>query len=295
MEILEHLNIKIDSINNYIEKYIVDNNSYQTRIFDAMKYSIFAGGKRLRPILILSSYDLLGGEDTNSIMPFACAMEMIHTYSLIHDDLPAMDDDDYRRGKLTNHKVFGEDMAILAGDGLLNSAFETMISGAIENKNPNALKAMKVIAESAGVYGMVAGQVVDLESEHKKIDKETLLFIHQNKTAALLQASLKAGAILAGANSAQVELMDLAGYNLGMAFQIQDDILDVIGDEKRLGKAINSDAKNQKSTFVSLYGLEKSKVYVENYSKEAEQIFASFGENGDFLVKLTRHLVKRNF
>lgn len=295
MSLNDKIDSKISRINDYLNQYIYDNESYQTKIFDAMKYSVFAGGKRLRPILMMLSYELLAGKAVDTIMPFACALEMIHTYSLIHDDLPAMDDDDYRRGKLTNHKVFGEDMAILAGDGLLNLAYETMINGAIASQNPNALKAMQVIARASGVYGMVAGQVVDLESEHKRVDKQTLEFIHQNKTAALLQAPLMAGAILAAATHEQVSLLERAGYSLGMAFQIQDDILDVIGDEQTLGKATNSDIKNEKSTFVSLYGLEHSKKCVQNYSKQAEEIFESFGDSGAFLVELTKDLVKRNY
>ncbi len=227
-------------------------------------------------------------------MPFAAALEMIHTYSLIHDDLPAMDNDDYRRGKLTNHKVFGEGMAILAGDALLNTAFETMIKGSIDNEILG-IKAMKVIAEASGVNGMIGGQVVDLESEHKQISAEVLNYIHKNKTAKLIQASLQAGAILTGAENKQIELMEKAGYKLGIAFQIQDDILDVIGNEKELGKPINSDLKNEKVTFVTMYGLEKSKEIVKKYSQETCEIFEMLGENGHFLKKLSQYLIDRKF
>lgn len=291
---METLKDKIEIIDNYLKEYIKNDNSYQNSIFEAMEYSIFAGGKRLRPMLLLGSYEAVGGTNIHDIMPFACAIEMIHTYSLIHDDLPSMDNDDYRRGKLTNHKVYGDGTAILAGDGLLNLAFETMINKTLENKNMNGLEAMQIIAHASGVYGMIGGQIVDLESEHKHIDKETLSYIHKNKTAVMIQAPLKAGAILAGADFGIVESLNYAGYKLGMAFQIQDDILDVIGDEKKLGKPINSDSKNEKSTFVSLYGIEKSKLCVEQYLDETKQIFRQFGTNGDFLVYLTDYLVSRN-
>lgn len=290
-EILEK---KIMVINQYLDKYIENSDGYQKEIFKAMRYSVFAGGKRLRPILLMGAYEAFGGKDLQKVMPFAAALEMIHTYSLIHDDLPAMDNDDYRRGKLTNHKVFGEGMAILAGDALLNTAFETMIKGSIYNEILG-IKAMKVIAEASGVNGMIGGQVVDLESEHKQISAEVLNYIHENKTARLIQAPLQAGAILAGVEDKYIELMEKAGYKLGIAFQIQDDILDVIGNEKELGKPIKSDLKNEKVTFVTMYGLEKSKEIVKKYSNETCKIFEMLGENGDFLKKLSQYLIDRKF
>lgn len=293
---MEYLNQKVSIINDYLNKYIADSNDYQQLIFDSMKYSIFAGGKRLRPILMICSYETILNkqnlEDISKVIPFACAIEMIHTYSLIHDDLPAMDNDDYRRGKLTNHKVYGEGIAILAGDSLLNLAFETMINSSLDNPI-NGLKAMKVIANASGVYGMIGGQVVDLQSENKQIDKATLNYIHKNKTAALIEVSLEAGAILADASPNQIELLKNAGYKLGIAFQIQDDILDIIGSQHKLGKSTNSDLKNQKSTFVSLYGLEQSKLYVKKYSDEAIEIFNQFGDGGRILIDLTNYLVSR--
>lgn len=291
MDILDN---KVNIIEHYLHEYISDTNSYRNLIFNAMKYSIFAGGKRLRPILMIGAYEAVGGNNIKDIMPFACAVEMIHTYSLIHDDLPAMDNDDYRRGKLTNHKVYGEAIAILAGDGLLNLAFETMIKSALDNNKTLGLEAMQIISKSAGIYGMIGGQAVDFEFEQKQIDKDTLNYIHENKTAAMIQAPLKAGAVLADASNEQIKLLDKAGYKLGMAFQIQDDILDIIGNEKELGKAVNSDLKNKKSTFVSLYGLEQAKLYEKQYSDEAKEIFKQFTEKGDFLVELTEYLVDRS-
>jgi len=283
---------KINTINQYLDKFVGVSQQYQETIFEAMRYSLFAGGKRLRPILMIGAYEAFDGKDTEQIMPFACAMEMIHTYSLIHDDLPAMDNDDYRRGKPTNHKVFGEGMAVLAGDALLNTAFEVMINGCTGNEL-TGIKAMKVIAQAAGVNGMIGGQVVDLESEHKQISPEILDYIHENKTAKLIQASLQAGAIVAQADEAKINLMKKAGYRLGVAFQIQDDILDVIGDIKELGKPIKSDIKNEKSTFVNMYGLEKSKQIVKKYSKEACDIFETLGKKGEFLNQLSQHLIDR--
>lgn len=291
MDILDN---KVNIIEHYLHEYISDTNSYRNLIFNAMKYSIFAGGKRLRPILMIGAYEAVGGNNIKDIMPFACAVEMIHTYSLIHDDLPAMDNDNYRRGKLTNHKVYGEAIAILAGDGLLNLAFETMIKSALDNNKTLGLEAMQIISKSAGIYGMIGGQAVDFEFEQKQIDKDTLNYIHENKTAAMIQAPLKAGAVLADASNEQIKLLDKAGYKLGMAFQIQDDILDIIGNEKELGKAVNSDLKNKKSTFVSLYGLEQAKLYEKQYSDEAKEIFKQFTEKGDFLVELTEYLVDRS-
>ncbi len=284
---MDFINEKINIVDDYLKKYMHNIN------FEPMHYSLFADGKRLRPILMIGAYELFDGNNINNIMPFACAIEMIHTYSLIHDDLPAMDNDDYRRGKLTNHKVYGEGMAILAGDALLNLAFEIMIGETIHNKNIKGLEAMQAIAYASGIFGMIGGQVKDLESENKQIDKSTLDFIHENKTAKMIQASLKVGAILASGTKEQIQNLSIAGYNLGMAFQIQDDILDITGDENYLGKPINSDLKNEKSTFVSLYGLSEAKLYVEKYSNEAKRIFKQFGASAKFLLELTEYLVTR--
>lgn len=282
---------KIDFINQHLENYLPKDGTYQKIIFESMRYSIFAGGKRLRPILMMGAYETLGGKNIDSIMPFVCAIEMIHTYSLIHDDLPAMDNDDYRRGKLTNHKVYGDGIAILTGDALLNYAYEIMLKAA---NNENDLKSIRIISQAAGIYGMIGGQVVDLESEHKHIDEDTILFIQKNKTAALIQAPLKVGAILADADEKTQNLFDEAGYNLGIAFQIQDDILDIVGNQKTLGKATKSDLKNEKATFVSIYGLEKAKLLQKQYSNKAIKIFSLFNDNSNFLVELTKYLIDRN-
>lgn len=289
---MENLNEKINFINQHLESYLPKEETYQKLIFEAMRYSVFAGGKRLRPILMMGAYEAIGGKDIKSIMPFACAIEMIHTYSLIHDDLPAMDNDDYRRGKLTNHKVFGDGIAILAGDALLNFAYELMLKSTIDTDL--ILKSMKTIAHASGVYGMIGGQVVDLESEHKSIDKDTLLYIQQNKTAALIQAPLKVGAIIANADEKTQNLFEEAGYNLGIAFQIQDDILDITGDEANLGKSTKSDLKNEKATFVSVYGLEEAISLQKKYSNKAIEIFSLFNDSSNFLVELTRYLIYRN-
>ena len=265
---------------------------YPSEIFEAMRYSVFAGGKRLRPILLLSACEALGGESEKAV-DFACAIEMIHTYSLIHDDLPAMDNDDYRRGRLTSHKKFGEATAILAGDGLLHHAFEVMANACVKDCNMQTVKAMQAIAHSAGVYGMLSGQVVDVLSEGKEIDEKTMYFIHKNKTAAMLQGALKAGAILAGATQKQIEIMEQAGEKIGVAFQIADDILDITSTLEELGKPVHSDEKNEKNTYVTMYGIEKSQQMVETLSQEAISLFQTLGEKADFLIELTKYLIDR--
>ena len=217
---------KAMEIEFYLQKALPEKQTYPSALFEAMRYSLFAGGKRLRPVLLLCACEMIGGEKEKAI-PFACAIEMIHTYSLIHDDLPAMDNDDYRRGKLTSHKKFGEDMAILAGDALLHHAFETMTQACVKDCSVATIKAMHAIAHGAGVYGMLSGQVVDVLSQGNAIDEKTMYFIHKNKTAAMLQAALKAGVLLGGATEQQAKIMEEAGEKIGVAFQIADDILDV--------------------------------------------------------------------
>ncbi len=291
MNCKEVLNIKAKEIDGYLEQYLPKQKEYPSEIFEAMRYSIFAGGKRLRPVLLLSTCEMLGGNSKEAI-PFACAIEMIHTYSLIHDDLPAMDNDDYRRGKLTSHKKFGEALAILAGDGLLHHAMEIMANACVENCSEKTVKAMQAIAQGAGVYGMLSGQVVDVLSEGKEIDEKTMYFIHKNKTAAMLQGALKAGAILAGATKQQVEMMEQAGEKLGVAFQIADDVLDITSSLEELGKPVHSDEKNEKNTYVTIYGIEKSKEMIQNLSQEAICIFKTFSK-GTFLAELTQYLIDR--
>lgn len=251
-----------------LKNYLPKNPSFQKTIYDAMEYSVMAGGKRLRPMMMYQAYKMFGGEDKELIEPFMAAIEMIHTYSLVHDDLPAMDNDTYRRGRKTTHVVYGEDMGILAGDALLNFAYETAIKGASAAKAAkNAINALGILSKKAGITGMVGGQVVDVELTGKKLDEERLDFIFKLKTGALLEASLMVGAALAGADEKYIGLMEQAGLNIGMAFQIQDDILDVTSTTEELGKPVHSDEKNDKTTYVSLYGLEKSHEDVEKYSK----------------------------
>lgn len=283
---------KAKQIDKYLEQYLPSEKEYPSIIFEAMRYSVFAGGKRLRPVLLLSACETLGG-DTEKAIPFACAIEMIHSYSLIHDDLPAMDNDDYRRGMLTNHKKFGEDIAILAGDGLLHHAFEIMSDACVKYCSEKTVKAMQAIAHGAGVFGMLSGQVADVISEGKQIDEKTMYFIHKNKTAAMLQGALKAGTLLAGGTEQQIKLMEQAGEKIGVAFQIADDILDVTSTFQELGKPVHSDEKNEKNTFVTMYGIEASQKMVQTLSEEAIAIFQTFGEKADFLIELTQYLMKR--
>ncbi len=295
MNYKEALEQKIKLINHYLDKLFNSIPDSQAKIiYDAMAYSIFAGGKRLRPVLMLSAFEAVGGEG-EIIYPFACAIEMIHTYSLIHDDLPAMDNDDLRRGKPTNHKVYGEGMAILAGDALLNKAYELMIKASLTCSGREALEAMDIIATCAGTEGMIGGQVIDLLSEGRQVDMETLLFIHKNKTAAMIEASLKAGGILGKGTKEEIEALGQLGYCIGMAFQIQDDILDITGSQEKLGKAINSDIKNEKATFVSIVGLEASRKYVEKLTKQGISALEVFGEKAAFLAWLSYYLMTRTY
>lgn len=287
----EQLKEQIDFIDRYLDKYLTEKDNPQNIIYKAMRYSVFAGGKRLRPILMLNVCKMCGG-DIIDVIPFACAMEMIHTYSLIHDDLPAMDNDDLRRGLPTNHIKFGEATAILAGDALLNKAFET--AAEYGKDAPNAMRAMAVLAVSSGTEGMIGGQIVDMESEGKDIDIERLRYIHLLKTGAIIRSACVIGAVIAGACEEEINAVDEFASNLGVAFQIRDDILDVTGDEKSLGKPIGSDEKSEKNTYVKLFGLKKSEAMVEEYSKKALDALSVFGDKADFLIKLTGYLVNRN-
>lgn len=291
----EKLGNKKNEVEKYLKKYVKEDSTYKNIINNAMAYSVFAGGKRLRPILMLASNELVGGSE-EEVYPWACALELIHSYSLIHDDLPAMDNDDYRRGSLTNHKVYGEAVAILCGDGLLNLAYEIMISECIKDNSINKLKATKVIANSAGIEGMIGGQVVDIISEGKNIDQDTLNFINQNKTGELIKAAIVAGAMIGGANDKQIKLLSEYAHYLGLAFQIRDDILDVISTTDKLGKPVKSDAKNEKNNYVSINGVEKSKEYVEQLSKKAMECLDEFhSEKNKFLKEITAYLINREY
>ncbi len=268
--------------------------SFQKTIFEAMEYSLMAGGKRLRPIFIREAYRLFGGDEESVVEAFMAAMEMIHTYSLVHDDLPAMDDDDFHRGKLTTHKAFGEDMGILAGDALLNFAYETALKGVGQARNKeNALHALQILSEKAGVLGMVGGQVVDVEMTGKPLTEAQIDFIYRLKTGALLEASLMAGAVLAGATEEQVARMEKIGACIGMAFQIQDDILDVTSTTEELGKPVGSDEKNEKMTYVTIHGMERAKEMVEEYSGQALELLEQLPGENPFLNTLILELIHR--
>lgn len=272
--------------------YLTQNkNAYNNVIVESMRYSLFAGGKRLRPILLMAAADAVGGNGLKYIQ-LACGLEMIHTYSLIHDDLPAMDNDDYRRGKLTNHKVYGEGMAILAGDALLTAAFEVMLSQP-EVEPGVLLKVVHEISTAAGPHGMVGGQAVDLLSEGKTLDMATIKYMHQAKTGALFKAAIRAGAILAGGSALQVEKMTNYAECFGLAFQITDDILDVIGSQDKLGKPIGSDIRNQKATYVTLYSLDEAKQMARQAVEEAIESLSDFGAEADVLREFVRYLLMR--
>ncbi len=294
MEFKVVLKEKIDYIETLLNEYMPKEEGYQQTIMKAMNYSLKAGGKRLRPILTLESCKIVGGREEDAI-PFAVAIEMIHTYSLIHDDLPALDNDDLRRGKPTNHKVFGDGMATLAGDALLNYAYEIMLSSSIDKEDSNRyLKAINEIAKHAGIYGMIGGQVVDVESENKIIDKEKLDFIHLNKTAAMIVGCMRAGAIIGGATEEQLERVTKYGRNIGLSFQIVDDILDITGDEAKLGKPIGSDIENHKSTYPSLLGLEKSRQISRQLIEEGKSSIDGLSSEIDFLNQLGDYIISRD-
>ena len=296
MNISEEIAKRASDIENRIRCFLPEQYEYQKTIVDAMSYSVLAGGKRLRPMLMEASYQMFGGEGED-IDAFMAAIEMIHTYSLVHDDLPAMDNDLYRRGKKTTHAVYGEAMGILAGDALLNYAFETVAEALVKSGgNMRMAKAFAVLAKKAGIYGMIGGQVVDVESEKKgqQIDRDCLDFIYRLKTGALIEASLMIGAILAGASEEEVALMEAAGTKLGLAFQIQDDILDVTSTLEVLGKPIGSDEKNGKATYVAFEGIEKAQKEVERLSEEAVSILDGFKKDHTFLRELFLYLIHRD-
>lgn len=286
---------RVNEIEEILKKRLPLKEGKQKRIMDAMEYSLLAGGKRLRPMLMLETYRLFGGQ-SSVIEPFMAALEMIHTYSLVHDDLPAMDNDDYRRGRKTTHVVYGEGMGILAGDALLNYAFETAAS-AFDMEDAEAAKigkAIQILSGKAGIYGMIGGQVVDVLSTGQQVDGETLDFIYQLKTGALIECAMMIGAVLAGADSEQVHAVEQIAAKVGMAFQIQDDILDVTSTAEVLGKPIHSDEKNEKTTYVTWKGLEESKREVARLSEEAVEELRRFHPEDDFLETLLLSLIHRD-
>ena len=285
---------KIQDIERVLSKYLPQQSGFQKLIMEAMEYSLMAGGKRLRPMLMKETYALFGGTD-EVIEPFMAALEMIHTYSLVHDDLPAMDNDEYRRGRKTTHVVYGEAMGILAGDALLNYAFETAAKAfaMFPDKSLQIGKAMQVLAGKAGIYGMIGGQVVDVTSVGIPVSKDKLDFIYEMKTSALIECAMMIGAILAGAGDSDVKKVELIAKNVGLAFQIQDDILDITSTVEVLGKPVLSDEKNEKTTYVTLVGLENAKKYVKEISNEAIAILQEFEAKNPFLEELLRQLIHR--
>jgi geranylgeranyl diphosphate synthase type II len=294
MDIKAYLTKKRSVVDKTLEALVPRAKSYPPKVFEAMRYSLFAGGKRVRPILAIASAEALGAK-TAGILPVAGTLELIHTYSLIHDDLPVMDNDDFRRGRPTCHKVYGEAMAILAGDGLLNMAFEAL-------SDPRRLKAipagrlvaiMREISLASGVFGMVGGQVVDMESEGKDVDFPTLEYIHTHKTGALIRASVRVGALYAKASERRLKALTRYGEMVGLAFQIADDILDIVGTQEEIGKDVGSDLKKGKKTFPSFYGLEESRRRANEVAGHAVAALRDFDRKADPLRELAKYIVTR--
>lgn len=297
MDINKEIAYKASDADRMVYRVLPAEKGYQKTVFQAMNYSVLAGGKRIRPILMLETYKLFGGSN-KAIESFVAAIEMIHTYSLVHDDLPAMDDDELRRGKLTTHAKFGEAMGVLAGDGLLNYAFEIALDTLDETKgadNRAVIRSLKVLAKKAGIYGMIGGQVVDVEAEKQYgISKNRLDFIYELKTGALIEAAMMIGAILGGATDEEVEQIEEVAKKIGLAFQIQDDVLDVIGETETIGKSVGSDEKNQKATYVVFEGLEKAKQEVADLTDDAIAILQELPYENPFLTELLRWMVLRD-
>lgn len=284
----ENLKKEIDF---WFKKYFKNKGTYNKKIYEAMNYSISVGGKRIRPILMLYTYNMYK-DDYKNVLPIACSIEMIHTYSLIHDDLPCMDNDDLRRGKPTNHKIYGDAIATLAGDALLNEAMNIMFDFCITSSQ-KSIEACHVISRSAGSEGMIAGQVVDILSENKEISSEVLEYMHKKKTGALIKASIISGALLGNAENKDIEKLNLYGEKLGLAFQIKDDLLDVLGNEKLLGKKINSDKNNNKTTFVTKCGIGTCKEKCKLLTKQCLDILNSIERDTTKLQSLTKYLLNR--
>ena len=314
MNFKEELEKKTGKVEEILTAYLPKPEGFQSKVLEAMAYALSAGGKRLRPLMMAESAALfVEAEEVwrtdGTVVPkpatvralpvFMAALEFIHTYSLIHDDLPALDNDDYRRGRKTTHVVYGEDIAVIAGDGLLNYAYETAsraFGKAVTLDDYQRTEcAMRILGRKAGVYGMVGGQCADLlaEKPESKVTEEMLLYIHRNKTAALIQAAMTIGAVLAGAEEKAVEQLERCAENIGVAFQIQDDILDVVSSQEILGKPVGSDARNHKLTYVTLHGLEDSKKEVKRMSTEAISILRSFEKRNEFLEELIANLIIR--
>ncbi len=294
MDMKQEMTVHTEQVEAVITKYLPKEEGYQKTVMEAMNYSFMSGGKRLRPMLLLETYRMFGGK-SDIVEPFMAAIEMIHTYSLIHDDLPAIDNDEYRRGRKTTHVVYGEAMAILAGDALLNYAYETAVSALLKDPgNTQAVKALGILAVNAGIYGMVGGQTVDVESEGLSLDKDKLDFIYDLKTGALIEASMLIGAVLAGATKNEQDIILRIAKNVGLAFQIQDDILDVTSTLEVLGKPIGSDEKNAKTTYVTIEGIEKARADVQRLTEEAIRLMDGLVVKNEFLSRLLQYLIWRD-
>lgn len=294
MNFKEEMFGRIDRVEEILKEYLPEEKGFQKEVMSAMEYSVMAGGKRVRPLLMEAVYRLFGGKG-REIQPFMAAMEMIHTYSLVHDDLPAMDNDEYRRGRKTTHIVYGHAMGILAGDALLNYAYETALK-AFDFPNTDTktiARALQVLAKKAGIYGMVGGQVVDVAMSGKPLDRERLDFIYRLKTGALMEAAMMIGAILAGADTEQVKQIEQAAADIGLAFQIQDDILDVTSTTEILGKPVFSDEKNNKTTYVTFEGLEEAQRQVAELSNGAISMIMEIPGEKEFLCALIKNLIHR--
>ena len=282
-----------EKITGILEYYLPKEEGFAKSMAQAMNYSMLAGGKRLRPLLMQETYRLFGGKE-KVIWPFMTGMEMIHTHSLIHDDLPALDNDDYRRGRLTTHKVYGEAMGILSGVALLNYAYETMLLAFERTAYPErVIRGLSVMAEKTGIHGMLGGQSVDVENDGTPLTKEMLDYIYRNKTSALIEAAMMTGAILAGADANSVAIIEEAAGKIGLAFQIQDDILDVTSTEEELGKPVHSDEKNNKVTYVTLFGIEEASRQVKELSEDAVSLLKGLNKNNEFLYLLVEKLINR--
>lgn len=293
MTFSEELSRRSEAVQKIIYTYLPAEEGFQKTLLEAMNYSMTAGGKRLRPLLMQETYRLFGGNG-KAVEPFMAAMEMIHTHSLVHDDLPAMDNDEYRRGKKTTHIVYGEAMAILAGDGLLNYAYETACRAfVLEPENPHIGEAMAILAGKTGIYGMLGGQAVDVQAVGEPLSREKLDFIYRLKTGALIEGAMMIGAILAGASKEEIETIARVAADVGLAFQIQDDILDVTSTTEQLGKPVHSDEKNEKTTYVTLKGIEQAHKEVERMTEEAIDELKKFPAGDNFLEQLLKSLVYR--
>lgn len=293
MNFQDELTKRTDEIEKGIREFLPKEEGFAKSMAQAMNYSMLAGGKRLRPLLMQETYRLFGGIE-KVIWPFMTGMEMIHTHSLIHDDLPALDNDDYRRGRLTTHKVYGEAMGILSGVALLNYAYETMLLAFERTAYPErVIRGLSVMAEKTGIHGMLGGQSVDVENDGTPLTKEMLDYIYRNKTSALIEAAMMTGAILAGADANSVAIIEEAAGKIGLAFQIQDDILDVTSTEEELGKPVHSDEKNNKVTYVTLFGIEEASRQVKELSEDAVSLLKGLNKNNEFLYLLVEKLINR--